>query len=203
VPDQEHRHIGEHDWHSRQYVEEWIAGDVMRDDARRPLIRQMLSLAPYPREAELRVIDVGAGYGFVTREVLEVFPQARVTLQDYSAQMFEQARRRLVGFEDRVAYVTCDLRDPAWTRRVGGPFDLAVSAIAIHNLRDPELIAACYRAIFTTLKPDGVFLNCDLVALAGGAERHLEWLRQAGFRRVECAWENPPLAIIAAYVGER
>jgi hypothetical protein len=40
-----------------------------------------------------------------------------------------------------------DLRDPARTDAVGRPFDLAVSAIAIHNLRRLDLIAQCYRGI--------------------------------------------------------
>jgi ubiquinone/menaquinone biosynthesis C-methylase UbiE len=69
-----------------------------------------------------------------------------VTLQDYSEPMLDEARRRLSRYADRIGFVLADLREPSWTKRVGCPFDLAVSAIAIHNLRDPALIAACDRA---------------------------------------------------------
>src|ERR1700719_2351979 len=52
-----------HDWHSTDYVAAWITRDAARDPKRRPLLRQMLSFAPFPRDAELGVLDVGAGYG--------------------------------------------------------------------------------------------------------------------------------------------
>src|SRR5436190_9998512 len=103
----------------------------------------MLAAAPFPRDAAIEVLDVGAGYGAVTEEVLKAFPQARVTLQDYSTPMLGEARRRLAGKAAQLRYATADLTDPAWPRAVGGPFDLAVSAIALHNLRDLSKIFAC------------------------------------------------------------
>jgi ubiquinone/menaquinone biosynthesis C-methylase UbiE len=183
-----------HDWHSPDYVSGWIERDVARDPERRPLLRQMLSLAPFPREAVLEVLDVGAGYGVVTEEVLQAFPAAQITLQDYSRPMLDQARQRLAEYSARLRYVICDLADPSWPQQVGGPFDLAVSAIALHNLRDDHKIFACYRGIGGLLKPGGCFLNCD--RFAAGVEPHLAALREAGFDRVECPWHDPPRAII-------
>jgi ubiquinone/menaquinone biosynthesis C-methylase UbiE len=185
-----------HDWHSADYVSGWITHDVARDPDRRPLLRRMLSFAPFPRESELHVLDVGGGYGVVTEEVLTAFPAARVTLQDYSQPMLDQARRRLIGHSDQLACVICDLTDPSWPPAVGGPFDLAVSASALHNLRDSEKIFACYRAIHGLLKPGGWFLNCD--RFVEGVEPHLAKLSDAGFGRVECPWERPPRAIVVA-----
>jgi ubiquinone/menaquinone biosynthesis C-methylase UbiE len=185
-----------HDWHSREYVTEWIKRDAGRDPERRPLLRQMLSLAPFAREAPLDVLDVGAGSGAVTEEVLQAFPSARITLQDYSEPMLGRARHSLGERPDQLRYVMCDLTDPSWPRRVGGPFDLAVSAIALHNLRDSEQIFACYRAIHGLLKPGGYFLNCD--RFVEGTDQHLAALRNAGFERVECTWQEPPRAITVA-----
>lgn len=189
-----------HDWHSTDYVAEWIARDAARDPERRPLLRRMLSLAPFPRDAGLDVLDVGAGYGAVTEEALQAFPAARVTLQDYSRPMLDRARQRLADQSDQLRYVLCDLVDPSWPKRVGGPFDLAVSAIALHNLRDPEKIFACYRAIHDVLKPDGCFLNCD--RFVEGVEPHLSALREAGFGGVECPWQDSPRAIVVATRGQ-
>jgi SAM-dependent methyltransferase len=110
--------------------------------------------------------------------------------------MLDQARQRLARHSDRLTYVICDLTDPSWPRAVGGPFDLAVSAIALHNLRDSEKIFACYRAIHDVLKPGGCFLNCD--RYVEGIETHLAALREAGFDRVECPWHEPPRAILFA-----
>jgi tRNA (cmo5U34)-methyltransferase len=185
-----------HDWHSTDYVAEWITRDAARDPERRPLLRQMLSFAPFPRDAELEVLDVGAGYGAVSEEVLKAFPAARVTLQDYSRPMLDRARQRLADRSEQLSYAVCDLTDPSWPQQVGGTFDLAVSAIALHNLRDPEKIFACYRAIHDLLKPGGCFLNCD--RFVEGMEPHLAELRKAGFGLVQCPWQESPRAIVVA-----
>ena len=185
-----------HDWQSADYVAGWIDHDIARDPERRPLLRQMLSSVPFSRDAKLEVLDVGGGYGVVTEEVLAAFAGARVTLQDYSPAMLDQARRRLVGRPGRLSFVLADLTDPAWPRRVGGPFDLAVSAIALHNLGSREKIFACYPAIQRLLRPGGYFLNCD--RFADGLDEHLTALRAAGFGRVECTWQDPPRAIVVA-----
>ncbi len=185
-----------HDWHSSDYVTEWIAQDSGRDPVRRPRLREMLSAAPFARDARLAVLDVGGGYGAVTEELLQLFPAAEVTLQDYSEPMLAEAHRRLAAHAAQLWYVVCDLTDPSWPGAVGGPFDLAVSAIVLHNLRDDDKIFACYRAIRGLLRPGGWFLNYDL--FFDGVEGHLSALREAGFAPVECRWQEPPRAIVAS-----
>ena len=76
-----------HDWHSDQYVADWIVHDTARDPERRPRLQEMLAAAPFARDAEFEVLDVGAGYGAVTEEVLEAFPRARITLQEAWAKL--------------------------------------------------------------------------------------------------------------------
>jgi 2-polyprenyl-3-methyl-5-hydroxy-6-metoxy-1,4-benzoquinol methylase len=196
----EHRGVSvdHHDWHSQNYVDEWIARDLSRDDERRQRLRGMLAAAPFAADAEITVLDVGGGYGVVTEEVLRAFPRAVVTLQDYSQPMLDQARQRLAKYGARVKYAVGDLRDPTWAEGVGGPFDLAASAIAIHNLRDLGQIAACYRAIAGALKPAGDFLDYDLFGLIGGTDAQMETIRASGFAAVDCLWQEGRLAIIRA-----
>jgi ubiquinone/menaquinone biosynthesis C-methylase UbiE len=194
------RHIAEHDWHSREYVDQWIESDVTRDDERRPVLRRMLSLAPFPQPAEIKVLDVGAGYGMLSEQVLSAFPRARVTALDYSEPMAEHARKRLAG--RAVTYVMGDLSDPSWSAKVGGPFDLAVSGLAVHNLEREPLIKACYRSIARVLRPGGLLLDYDLFGLvSGGVETHLGWLREAGFEKTQCTWEQAPVAVVAAWIA--
>jgi len=185
-----------HEWHSQQYVADWIAQDEARDPVRRPRLREMIAAAPFARDARLQVLDVGAGYGAVTEELLGVFPNAEVTLQDYSEPMLAEAKRRLAGKAEQLRVVVTDLTDPAWTAGLGGLFDLAVSAICLHNLRDAPQIFACYRAIHDVLKPGGWFFDYDL--FFEGLEPHIEALRAAGFGEVECRWQEERRAIIAA-----
>ena len=190
--------VDHHDWHSPSYVDEWIARDVTRDEERRNRLRRMLASLPHPGDGEIAVLDVGGGYGVVTEEVLRVFPGAVVTLQDYSQPMLDQASQRLAAHGARVKYAVGDLRDPKWTDGLGGPFDLAVSAIAIHNLRDLDQIAECYRALANVLKPEGVFLDYDLFGLIGGVDAQMRTIREAGFAAVDCLWQEGRLAIIRA-----
>jgi ubiquinone/menaquinone biosynthesis C-methylase UbiE len=190
-----------HDWHSPAYVEEWIARNEARDPLRQGRLREMLGAAPLARDAPIAVLDVGGGYGVVSEEVLEVFPRARVTLQDFSRPMLDAARRRLAPHRERVGYVLADLRDPAWTEAIGGPFDLAVSAIAIHNLRRLDMIAQCYRGIARVLKPGGLFLDYDLFDLIGGVAAQTASLKAAGFAAVDCSWQEAPRAILVAAVA--
>ena len=187
-----------HDWHSPSYVDEWIARDLSRDEERRHRLRQMLAAAPFATNAVIAVLDVGGGYGVVTEEVLRAFPRAVVTLQDYSQPMLDQARQRLAPHSGQVNYAVGDLRDPRWTEGLDGPFDLAVSAIAIHNLRDRGEIAASYRSIAGVLKPDGVFLDYDLFGLIGGIDAQMQTIREAGFAAVDCLWQEGRLGIIRA-----
>jgi tRNA (cmo5U34)-methyltransferase len=190
--------VDHHDWHSAGYVDEWIARDVTRDDERRARLREMLAAAPFAADNAIAVLDVGGGYGVVTEEVLRAYPQARVTLQDYSQPMLDRAPERLAGYSERVRYAVGDLRDPAWTQGVGAPFDLAVSAIAIHNLRDRGQIAGCYRAIATVLNPGGAFLDYDLFGLIGGVDTQMGAIKDAGFGAVDCLWQEGRLAIVRA-----
>jgi ubiquinone/menaquinone biosynthesis C-methylase UbiE len=197
------RSTSEHDWHSGEYVEWWIARDQGRDAERRIRLREMVAQAGAAPDAPLSVLDVGGGYGVVSEEVAAAFPRARISLQDYSAPMLAAARQRLARFGERIAYILADLTDPGWVGKVidpaGGAFDLAVSAIAIHNLRDLSLIVDAYRGVARALKPGGVFLDYDLFFdTIGGIERHLELLREAGFARSECLWRQPPLATLKA-----
>jgi SAM-dependent methyltransferase len=190
--------VDHHDWHSPGYVSEWIARDLSRDEERRRRLRHMLAAAPFAADARIAVLDVGGGYGVVTEEVLGTFANAVVTVQDYSQPMLDQARQRLTAHGERVRYAVGDLRDPKWTDAAGGPFDLAVSAIAIHNLRDPGQIAACYRALAEVLTPGGVFLDYDLFGLIGGVDAQMQTIREAGFGAVDCLWQEGRLAIIRA-----
>jgi 2-polyprenyl-3-methyl-5-hydroxy-6-metoxy-1,4-benzoquinol methylase len=73
-------HGDHHDWHSEQYVGEWIGNDVTRDDERRPIIREMLGHAPFPKDAPIKVLDVGGGHG----QLASFLPEASYCLAEPS-----------------------------------------------------------------------------------------------------------------------
>jgi tRNA (cmo5U34)-methyltransferase len=170
----------------------------------------MAALIPGGAEQPVRVLDVGGGYGVVASAVLDARPRATLVLQDYSDAMLTEGRARLATYGDRVEFCRSDLMDPGWARDLGGPFDAVVSALAIHNLSDPAVIARVYRDVFSLLRPGGCFFNSDLFfpsgplladlyeqasvddpdweARVGRADLvdQLRWLREAGFAEVDC-----------------
>jgi ubiquinone/menaquinone biosynthesis C-methylase UbiE len=176
----------------------WIARDVGRAGERRQILDALIAAAPFARDALIDVLDVGGGNGVVTEAVLDAFSGARVTLLDISDEMLERARARFAGRSRAVRYVRCDLHDPDWPRGAGGPFDLAVSAIAIHNLKDLAAMAACYAAVRGLLKGGGCFLDYDHFDKFGGVPLHQHAMKVAGFAAVEPVWHRHPTAVLKA-----
>ncbi len=113
--------------------------------------------------------------------------------------MLDQANAYLADYQHRFALVRTDLRDARWTEAVGRDFDAVVSAIAIHNVRNPDLIARIYRDIAVLLRPLGWFAEVDHVESTEVRER---WLVDAGFvaETIRADLVSPNLALM---VGQR
>jgi ubiquinone/menaquinone biosynthesis C-methylase UbiE len=193
-----HDHVDHepHDWHSPDYVQEWINEDISDDLGRLPLFAHMFAQAPFSSTAPLRILDVGGGHGVLSEAALAAFPNARVTLLDFSLAMIEQARRRLAPSADRMTFLLCDLACREWSHNFHGSFDLAVSSFAIHNLEEPMLVATAFTSISQVLQPRGAFVNHDFVQFSGGLEPHLAWLEDAGFSRVSVSHFDPNAPIM-------
>jgi trans-aconitate methyltransferase len=186
----------EHDWHSAEYVDKWITRDLTRPE-RVGYMEEMMAAAKFPKDAQIKVLDVGGGNGLVTEFVLKTFPKARVTVQDYSQPMLDKARERFGMLGNQVGYLRSDLLIPGWEKEAGGPFDLVVSSIAIHNLGNMDAMGAVYKAIYALLAPGGQFLDNDHLTNVGGFQLHLDALKATGFSDVKCVREEKPQIITA------
>jgi tRNA (cmo5U34)-methyltransferase len=153
-----------------------------------------------------RILDLGAGTGETARRVLERHPDARVVLVDSSPEMLEAARESLA--EQRVERIVVRrLEDPL----PDGPFDLVVSALAIHHLEsaDKRLL---FQRVAAALRPGGRFVLADVVltddleTAAPHASSHfdrpdrlddqLAWLAEAGLEPC-VVWSSRDLAVVA------
>ena len=166
---------------------------------RRPIIDALVAAVPFPCDAPIDVLDVGGGFGVLTEAVMDAFPAARVTLQDFSEQMLARASERFSAHDRAIRFVQCDFLDPTWPQKVGGPFDLAVSAIAIHNLAGPcndgrtatRPCAGCSRAAAASS-------TTTCFDKFGGVPLHQHSMKVAGFKAVEAVWHKHPTAVLKA-----
>lgn len=136
------------------YYDSWVRKAVPGYD---DLFGIAAELLPFPPEAEIRVLDLGAGTGLFAETVRRKYPEATFELWDLAEKMLEVARSRFAG-SNRFRYVVGDYRELGGE----GKFDLVISSLSIHHLDDEgkrELFARIWRA----LKADGCFLNIDQI----------------------------------------
>lgn len=81
-----------HDWSSDTYVEEWVSRQRAEDSARAERFQLMCDLFPFPNDATVILLDVGAGYGPVSKFILDRYPHATCIAQDGSEPMLQRAR---------------------------------------------------------------------------------------------------------------
>ena len=157
-----------------------------------------------------RILELGTGTGETARRVLRDHPGARLVGVDVSNEMLDAARAVLPS--DRVdALLVRAIEDPL----PSGPFDLVVSALAIHHLDDVHK-SDLFRRVGAALRPGGRFVMGDVVVpddpgdaitplspgydLPSTPAELLSWLRDAGLR-AEVVWNHRDLAVFAANHG--
>jgi ubiquinone/menaquinone biosynthesis C-methylase UbiE len=186
-----------HDWSSQEYVNRWAERQDEREVDREEIFRLVARTLSEDPRAALTILDLGAGYGALAQFLLEHFPKAKAVCQDGSAEMAKLGRKRMDHLKGRFDYILCDFSKPGWSRKVKGPFDAVVSAIAIHNVRSPEIIQSIYGETFSLVKTGGCFLNFD--RMTPSQEGQLTWLKQAGFSNVRCFWDGGRRALVGGY----
>ncbi|MGD2066591.1 MAG: class I SAM-dependent methyltransferase [Candidatus Bathyarchaeota archaeon] len=157
------------------------------------------------------VLDLGSGDGRLLNLVKQKNPKAAGVALDFSDPMLELARKRFEN-DKSVVIMKHDLSVPLPTGK-WEPFDLVLSGLAIHHL-EHERKKQLYSEIFNLLASGGIFLNLEHVASSTEAlhqqflasvgippeeddpsnklldvETQLKWLREIGFRDVDCFWK--------------
>jgi ubiquinone/menaquinone biosynthesis C-methylase UbiE len=193
----EDHHHPHHNWHSEEYVSKWAEGQDEREAERRVQFSLMANIIPYEKTAAIRILDVGAGYGALTQFMLARFPNAAAVCLDNSTEMTALGIERMKDLKGRFSYASADLRKLGWSRAALGPFEAVVSAIAIHNVHEADIIRAVYGEIFPLVKKGGCFLNYEI--LTHPLAHHLEWLGAAGFEDVQSFWSEDRRALLGGF----
>lgn len=161
--------------------------------------------------AVTRVLDLGTGTGVTLAAVLARHRGASAVGLDESLAMLEAARVQLDATGDSGGTVelrVADLADPL----PAGPFDLVVSALAVHHLDGPAK-AGLFRRVAAVVSPPGRFVLGDVVIPVDPADavipvsddydrpssvaEQLVWLDEAGFDAA-VVWSERDLAVVRA-----
>ncbi len=170
-------------------------------------------LPPDPR----RVLDLGTGDGYTLGLLRGTYPGLTGVGVDFSTEMLGRARARFAG-DGGIEVLEHDLDAPL-PASLGG-FDVVVSSFAIHHCVH-ERKRSLYREVFDLLEPGGMFANLEHVDSATpelheeflaaigktpatddpsnkllDVETQLGWLREIGFRNVDCHWKWRELALL-------
>lgn len=119
------------------------------------LHRTLIWGIPYVGTRSFRVLELGVGTGTLTAQILEGFPRAQLTGIDLSPRMITRARAKLRPYRDRVELIAGDLG--AFEERT---YDVVVSALAIHHLKDADKWRL-FRRVYRSLSPGGYFGDGD------------------------------------------
>lgn len=153
-----------------------------------------------------RVLDLGTGTGETASRVLALHEHAFLVGVDESDEMLTMARQTLPAA--RVDLRVGRLQDPL----PPGPFEVVVSALAVHHLDGPGK-AELFGRVHPLLGPGGRFVLGDVVVpekaadavtpvdgeydLPDTIEDQLRWLRDAGFEAT-VSWQCGDLAVFIA-----
>lgn len=151
-----------------------------------------------------RVLDLGSGTGMTARAILDRHPQVELVGVDGSDDMLAHARSLVPEATFTVGRLEEELPE--------GPFDLVVSAFAIHHLDDDAKAALC-SSVAEVLRDGGRFVWLDVVVPFEEVERpvpleegvdqpnpvedHVAWLADAGLEP-EIVLERGDVAIVIA-----
>lgn len=141
--------------------------------------------------ASPRILDLGAGTGLFTSYVLDLYPNARITLIDLSQSMLDIAKQRFGETQANVTYKTEDYSKFEFSE----PIDCVISSLSIHHLED-QAKQDLYEKIFKLLKPGGIFINADQVQ---GSSPFLDQLYRSDWVAKVEATDLTPEELQAAY----
>jgi tRNA (cmo5U34)-methyltransferase len=197
------------------------------------MVAALVGAIPFNPVLKIKVLDLGCGTGAIAWQVKQRFPKAQLTCQDQAEGMLAMAQKKLAAYPD-VNYLGGDFSKIDF----GDKYDAIVSSLALHHLGTAKAKKEFYGKLYHALKPQGVFINADIMISPDAVienfylskwreflrtsntptqiaqlykkyrredrpaalAKHLEWLQQAGFKKVDVIWKAFKFCV---YFGRR
>jgi tRNA (cmo5U34)-methyltransferase len=183
------------EWDPETYLAEMLDEIPGYEELQGAVAQAAAELAP------TSVLELGTGTGETALRVLALHPGARWTGLDASEPMLNRAHERLPGADLRLGRLEDELPE--------GPFDLAVSVLAVHHLDGPgkrdlfKRLAQVADAfvlgdVVVPERPEDAAIEIDWVMdLPSSVPDQLTWLDEAGFD-ADASYVRPDLAVFVA-----
>jgi tRNA (cmo5U34)-methyltransferase len=149
------------------YYDDWMEKALPNYDE---IFRTAQEIIPFAAQAEIDVLDLGAGTGLFSQHVLDKYPRGRFVLYDLADKMLSVAKERFQNAPQQFELIVGDYR----AIQVSHDFDLVISSLSIHHLSDEEK-QALFKAIYGLLRSPGMFINIDQIRGETEYLRDLYW----------------------------
>ncbi len=158
---------------SRQYIRFFWSGTDDNEIARK-------ILAYVPNDFSGKLLDVPVGTAVFTEKKWRSLSKAKITCLDYSADMLEQAKKRLEDLE-HISFVQGDVGSLPLD---DGSQDIVMSMNGFHAFPDKK---KAFKETFRVLKDGGMFIACFYIK---GKSKRTDWLVKSILS--EKGWFTPP-----------
>ncbi|HEU5243017.1 MAG TPA: class I SAM-dependent methyltransferase [Gaiellaceae bacterium] len=195
--------MGEWEWNPDTYLAEMAAEIPGYEELQEAVVAATADVHA------TRVLELGTGTGESALRMQALHPHARWLGIDSSEAMLARARERLPDADLRLQRLEDELPP--------GPFDLVVSALAVHHL-DGAGKRELFSRVADVLRPGGRFVLGDVVVPPAGqqgpiyidrvmdlpdsVDDQLAWLRDAGLE-AEASSVRVDLAVFRARLSDR
>ncbi|MBA3643344.1 MAG: class I SAM-dependent methyltransferase [Chloroflexota bacterium] len=177
----------------------WDLRDLGDDADDVPAARTALLRALPPIPANGNVLDIGAGTGTLVALLAHSYPHVHYTLLDANPAALQRASEKL--HRCRLTTIVEAVAPMATEPLPGGPFDLVISSIALHDIAVPTAPddlpgrarhagehRSLLRRILASLVPGGHLIYADAMRPRFRVVEHIDQLVAAGFVEVDCAY---------------
>lgn len=121
---------------------------------------------------KIKVLDIGAGNGMLSELILNYYPNAEITMLDFSSEMLQSAS---AYFEKnninngKVKYIVGDFISNDLPNET---YDLVVSSYALHHIRSEDKLKKVFMKVAKVLNDNtGTFICVDMFLETGKLER--------------------------------
>ncbi|RPI00396.1 MAG: methyltransferase domain-containing protein [Calditrichaeota bacterium] len=119
----------------------------------------MSSLIDGNSKSELRIVDLGCGFGDLAQRIIDSFPQSTIFTIDREESILRRMREKRSGIADRLVLFHRDLNSDVWMNDIA-QLNAVVSSFTLDYLtpqRRKEVVRECHGL----LEPGGRWVSCE------------------------------------------